>query len=130
MLADYDEIITSSINIKEMKLPGSVQSHKGKITVLLLASTPCIDTGLPYEKQHGAVRLKAVRSDRLSCAVVANFYAPWCPWCQRLEPTYETVTQKVHEKYPESDGRIRFIKVSCFSIFSIYVLITKSVLLS
>lgn len=47
----------------------------------------------------------------ICCAVVANFYAPWCPWCQRLEPTYETVTQKVHEKYPEADGRIRFIKV-------------------
>jgi thiol-disulfide isomerase/thioredoxin len=46
-------------------------------------------------------------------AVVANFYAPWCPWCQRLEPTWEAVTTEVHNRYPESDGRIRFAKVDC-----------------
>lgn len=45
--------------------------------------------------------------------VVANFYAPWCPWCQRLEPTWESVTLDVHTKYPEADGRIRFVKVDC-----------------
>ena len=43
--------------------------------------------------------------------MVLNFYAPWCPWCQRLEPTWEAVTQEVHKRYPESDGRIRFGKV-------------------
>lgn len=43
--------------------------------------------------------------------MVANFYAPWCPWCQRLEPTWEAVTQEVHNKYPDADGRIRFVKV-------------------
>ena len=45
-------------------------------------------------------------------AVVINFYAPWCPWCQRLEPTWELVTRAVHDKYPDSDGRIRYAKVS------------------
>lgn len=45
-------------------------------------------------------------------AVVVNFYAPWCPWCQRLEPTWEAVTQEVHTKYPDNDGRIRYAKVS------------------
>ena len=44
-------------------------------------------------------------------AVVVNFYAPWCPWCQRLEPTWELVTRAVHDKYPDSDGRIRYAKV-------------------
>ena len=43
--------------------------------------------------------------------MVVNFYAPWCPWCQRLEPTWEAVTQEVHTKYPDSDGRIRYAKV-------------------
>ena len=33
-----------------------------------------------------------------------------CPWCQRLEPTWEAVTQELHVKYPESDGRLRFAK--------------------
>ena len=46
-----------------------------------------------------------------AAAVVVNFYAPWCPWCQRLEPTWEAVTQEVHTKYPDSDGRIRYAKV-------------------
>lgn len=43
--------------------------------------------------------------------VVINFFAPWCHWCQRLEPTWEAATKEVHEKYPEWDGRIRFAKV-------------------
>lgn len=45
--------------------------------------------------------------------VIVNFYAPWCHWCQRLEPTWEAVTKEIHEKYPESDGRIRLAKVDC-----------------
>lgn len=51
----------------------------------------------------------------LAPAVVVNFYAPWCPWCQRLEPTWEAVTQEVHNKYPDSDGRLRFAKVQHWS---------------
>lgn len=45
--------------------------------------------------------------------VVVNFFAPWCPWCQRLAPTWEAATEEVHSKYPEEDGRIRFAKVDC-----------------
>lgn len=51
---------------------------------------------------------------RSSCsprAVVVNFFAPWCHWCQRLEPTWEAASKEVHDKYPEYDGRIRFAKV-------------------
>ena len=44
-------------------------------------------------------------------SVVVNFYAPWCHWCQRLEPSWEAATKEVHEKYPEWDGRIRYAKV-------------------
>jgi len=44
-------------------------------------------------------------------AVVVNFFAPWCHWCQRLEPTWEAASNEVHDKYPEADGRIRFAKV-------------------
>ena len=64
---------------------------------LLLTSPICRGTGA----HHLAV----------GCAVLANFYAPWCPWCQRLEPTWEAVQQKVHDKYPDADGRIRMGKV-------------------
>lgn len=42
---------------------------------------------------------------------IINFYAPWCHWCQKLEPTWEATTKAIHEKYPETDGRIRMAKV-------------------
>eukprot|EP00882_Tetradesmus_deserticola_P024122 GHRQ01026351.1.p1 GENE.GHRQ01026351.1~~GHRQ01026351.1.p1 ORF type:complete len:372 (+),score=79.39 GHRQ01026351.1:168-1283(+) len=46
--------------------------------------------------------------------VVINFYAPWCHWCQRLEPAWEAATKEIHEKYPEAtDRRIRFAKIDC-----------------
>ncbi|KAI8473082.1 MAG: protein disulfide isomerase [Monoraphidium minutum] len=46
--------------------------------------------------------------------VVVNFFAPWCHWCQRLEPAWEAATKAIHEKYPEAtDGRIRYAKVDC-----------------
>uniref|UniRef100_A0A7R9YQB2 Thioredoxin domain-containing protein n=1 Tax=Chlamydomonas euryale TaxID=1486919 RepID=A0A7R9YQB2_9CHLO len=45
--------------------------------------------------------------------VVVNFFAPWCHWCQRLEPTWDAATSAVHDKYPESDGRVRLAKVDC-----------------
>lgn len=45
--------------------------------------------------------------------VVVNFYAPWCPWCQRLEPTWDAVAAEVKARYPEADGRLRFAKVDC-----------------
>jgi thiol-disulfide isomerase/thioredoxin len=45
--------------------------------------------------------------------VVVNFYAPWCPWCQKLAPTWEAATEEIHIKYPLEDGRIRYAKVDC-----------------
>lgn len=45
--------------------------------------------------------------------IIGNFYAPWCPWCQRLEPTWEAVREEVHTKYPDTDGRIHMAKIDC-----------------
>lgn len=49
--------------------------------------------------------------------VVVNFYAPWCPWCTKLLPTWEQITQDLHTKYPESDGRIRVGKVRLGNVY-------------
>eukprot|EP00850_Spirogloea_muscicola_P008758 SM000047S16897 [mRNA] locus=s47:664276:669297:+ [translate_table: standard] len=46
--------------------------------------------------------------------VFVNFFAPWCPWCQRLEPSWEKASKIMAAKYnPEADGRIRLAKVDC-----------------
>jgi thiol-disulfide isomerase/thioredoxin len=49
--------------------------------------------------------------------VVADFYAPWCIWCQRLAPTWEAFAEKVdsgvvlkdHHSYKDT----KVIKVDC-----------------
>lgn len=46
--------------------------------------------------------------------LVVNFFAPWCPWCQRLEPAWEKAATVLNRKYhPDYDGRIRFAKLDC-----------------
>lgn len=41
--------------------------------------------------------------------VFVNFYAPWCIWCQRLEPVWEAFAEKAqHDEIPVS-----IIKVDC-----------------
>ncbi|CAI5461138.1 unnamed protein product [Closterium sp. Yama58-4] len=46
--------------------------------------------------------------------LVVNFFAPWCPWCQRLEPAWEKAATVLNRKYhPDYDGRIRFAKIDC-----------------
>lgn len=67
-----------------------------------------VDISTPLDKKEFAATLHRYP------LVVVNFYAPWCPFCRRMEPSWEAATQAVHDKYPEeSDGRIRFAKVDC-----------------
>ena len=41
--------------------------------------------------------------------VFANFYAPWCVWCQRLHPTWEAFAEKLEEEKFE----IKVVKIDC-----------------
>ena len=41
--------------------------------------------------------------------VFANFYAPWCVWCQRLAPTWEAFAEKVEA----GQFGIKVVKIDC-----------------
>jgi len=43
--------------------------------------------------------------------MLVNFFAPWCHWCQRLEPVWEKSAATVSQKYPGDD--IVLAKVDC-----------------
>ena len=46
--------------------------------------------------------------------LLVNYYAPWCPWSQRLGPVWEAAAKALHGKYPPgSDGRLLLAKVDC-----------------
>jgi thiol-disulfide isomerase/thioredoxin len=40
-----------------------------------------------------------------------NFYAPWCVWCQRLEPVWEALAEKVEEE----DLPVSIVRVDCIA---------------
>lgn len=72
--------------------------------------------GLQYEDVNISVPLSGDTFEPTASrydVLVVNFHAPWCPWCQRLGPTWEAATEEIHNRYPESDGRIRLAKVDC-----------------
>ena len=77
---------------------------------------PLVLQGFQYEDVNLSTPLTAASFDATAAqydVLIVNFFAPWCPWCQRLGPTWEAVTEEIHERFPESDGRIRLAKVDC-----------------
>jgi thiol-disulfide isomerase/thioredoxin len=44
--------------------------------------------------------------------MIVNFFAPWCHWCQRLEPVWEKSSATLAQKYP-GDSRLFLAKVDC-----------------
>lgn len=45
--------------------------------------------------------------------VFVNYYAPWCIWCQRLEPVWEAFAETADRELPASHQTISIIKVDC-----------------
>lgn len=74
--------------------------------------TPC--AGRPHPAGVWSPPRPAVSCRRrVAAPVQVNYYAPWCPWCQRLAPTWEAVMNYAHTQYPVTDGRIRVAKIDC-----------------
>jgi thiol-disulfide isomerase/thioredoxin len=66
---------------------------------------------------EGAVTLTAAShaaAEARHPLLLVNFYAPWCPWSQRMTPVWEAAARTLHGRYPTgSDGRILLGKVDC-----------------
>lgn len=46
--------------------------------------------------------------------LLLNFYAPWCPWSQRMNPVWDAAARQLHARYPpQGDGRVLLAKVDC-----------------
>ncbi|KAA8523715.1 hypothetical protein F0562_010138 [Nyssa sinensis] len=69
------------------------------------------------EYGEGSIQVNAHNFDRIAHhhpILVINFYAPWCPWSNRLKPSWEKAAKILRERYdPEMDGRILLGKVDC-----------------
>ena len=84
-----------------------VRSHKE-----LVARTP-EDPSHP-EPVHDLDPRSFEKHKKASTVLLVNYHAPWCPWCRRLEPTWEAAGIKVHSKYPKgSRNRVVLAKVDC-----------------
>ena len=70
--------------------------------------------------QEGGEDVRELDKDGLVAAeakyslLLVNYYAPWCPWSQRLAPVWSAVAKTIHTKYPpEGDGRVLLGQVDC-----------------
>lgn len=92
-----------------------VEEHK-KSLELLKESNSLLEVGHTHSvyEINDLDDLQAMVMDPTHAVVLVNFYAPWCPWCQRLEPVYESAALTVHAKYPPGiKSRALFTKVDC-----------------
>jgi len=64
--------------------------------------------------EDGEALTKQVKSQDF---VFVDFYAPWCSWCQRLDPTWEKFAEEVQElstmKGKESFKKFTIAKIDC-----------------
>ena len=91
-----------------------VEAHKRELAVLRESNTATDGRAHAVYEIADLKELQAMVRDPTHAVVLVNFYAPWCPWCQRLEPVYEAAGLSVHEKYPPgTKQRVLFTKIDC-----------------
>lgn len=91
-----------------------VARHKEALKVLQESNRPADGHAHVVYEIADLEELQAMVKDPTHAVVLVNFYAPWCPWCQRLEPVYEAAGLAVHEKYPPgTKSRVLFTKIDC-----------------
>jgi len=92
-----------------------VERHKKELEILKESNQEAADGHAhPVYEIADLNELQAMVKDPTHAVVLVNFYAPWCPWCQRLEPVFEAAGIAVHEKYPPgTKQRVLFTKIDC-----------------
>lgn len=60
--------------------------------------------------------------------VFANFYAPWCVWCQRLGPTWEAFAETVEKQQfnikvgrGRDGGKMERVELGCFVAYKLHI---------
>jgi hypothetical protein len=80
----------------------------------LLVPEPATSEGGAVEGAREVDAAAHGEAERRFPLLLVNFYAPWCPWSQRMAPVWEATARAMHAKYPPlADGRVLLAKVDC-----------------
>eukprot|EP00501_MAST-03F_sp_TOSAG23-6_P001699 GSMAST32.ASY1.ANO1.1770.1 assembled CDS len=101
-------------NIKKVRVDHRGR-HLGKIKSKLAALEQILQEDASGEVHSDPVTGETFEDyvrDNSDQVIMMNFYAPWCIWCQRLEPVWEKAAAKLMGKH-EHIAPITFAKVNC-----------------
>jgi len=117
VLGTRKEGITQNINKWSIDNHGSIKNYMGRNDDgnALLALDTHHESGENGEGANIGHQALATNGDQFDTYlagnkyVFANFYAPWCIWCQRLEPVWEALAEAV-----EASGKpVHVVKIDC-----------------